>query len=270
MMLGFIGSGNMAEAIARGVVARGVVSASGIIASDVRPERLGVLRKLGAVAATSNREVAEKSETVILAVKPQNVPGVLPEIAGLIRPPKLLVSICAGVPTAAIESALGELSPVVRVMPNTPLLVGKGMSALSAGRWAGEKELERTRRIFEAVGRVLVLPESKMDAVTAVSGSGPAYFFYLAEAMIEAALAEGLSPEEAEALVRATAEGAGALLAESSEKAQELRRRVTSPGGTTEAAVKVLESAGVKEALVAAVRRAAERSRELGRRAEGR
>jgi pyrroline-5-carboxylate reductase len=263
MMLGFIGSGNMAEAIARGVLARGVVSASGIIASDVRPERLDVLRKLGARAAASNREVAERSETVILAVKPQNVPGV-------IRPPKLLVSICAGVPTAAIESALGELSPVVRVMPNTPLLVGKGMSALSAGRWAGEKELERARRIFEAVGRVVVLPESKMDAVTAVSGSGPAYFFYLAEAMIEAALAEGLSPEEAEALVRATAEGAGALLAESSEKAQELRRRVTSPGGTTEAAVKVLESAGVKEALVTAVRRAAERSRELGRRAEGR
>ena len=264
-VLGFIGAGNMAEAIFRGVVSSEVRSASSVTCYDVSEERRQVFADMGAAAAASNREVAEGSGTVVLAVKPQTVPEVLPEITGLFAPPKLLISICAGVTTASLEEALGEGAPVVRVMPNTPLLVGKGMSALAAGRWAGQKELYRATRIFESVGRAVVVDESKMDAVTAVSGSGPAYFFYLVEAMTEAGVAEGLSVDEAAKLARATAEGAGALLEASDDAAEELRRRVTSPGGTTQAALEVMDERDVRESLVAAVRRAAERSRELGR-----
>ena len=150
-------------------------------------------------------------------------------------------------------------------MPNTPLLVGKGASALAAGRWAGADELARATSMFEAVGLVVTLDESKMDAVTGVSGSGPAYFFYLVEAMTAAGIAEGLTADEASKLARATAEGVGALLASSGDTAEELRRRVSSPGGTTAAAVQVMHDNGVKETIVSAIRRAAERSRELGR-----
>jgi len=264
-LLGFVGAGNMAEAICRGAISGGVVEAGSVIACDVMPQRLLIFEALGARKTESVREVAERSETIILAVKPQNAADVLGELAGLVSPPKLLVSICAGVTTATIEAALGEGAPVVRVMPNTPLLVGKGMSALAAGRWATPGDLERAEAVFSAVGDAVVLDEADIDAVTAVSGSGPAYVFYLVEAMTEAGVAEGLDRKVAERLARRTAEGAGELLAASQEPAEELRRRVTSPGGTTQAAVELMEQDGVKESLVRAVRRAAERSRELGR-----
>jgi len=264
-LLGFIGAGNMAEAICRGAVAGGVTEAGSVIACDVMPQRTLIFEAIGARIAESNREVAERADTIVLAVKPQNTAAVLPELAGLVARPKLLVSICAGVTTDTIEAALGGEPPVVRVMPNTPLLVGKGMSVLAGGRWATPDDLERAQAIFAAVGDALVLAEIDIDAVTAVSGSGPAYFFYLVEAMTEAGVAEGLDPEVAERLARRTAEGAGALLAASNEPAEELRCRVSSPGGTTLAALEQMEQGGVKEALVKAVRRAAERSRELGR-----
>jgi len=265
--IGFIGAGNMAEAIVRGLLSADAVPAASICVSDVRKERLSAFSALGVIAFSDNKRVADEVDILVLSVKPQVMSDILAELKSSIDPQTLVISIAAGVRTSAIEAKLQSGVRVIRVMPNTPLLVGKGVSALVAGRKASGDDLELASEIFSSSGEVLLLKdESMMDAVTAVSGSGPAYVFYLAEAMLKAAKDEGLPDDIAQKLVRFTVRGAGEMLtAAGASSPSDLRRQVTSPNGTTEAAVKLMDSAAVFDTLVRAVRRAAERSRELGK-----
>lgn len=259
-----VGAGNMAEALLRGALRVELLQPWQVTAADPLPARREFFASMGAAVTADNREAVRAADVVILAVKPQQLGAVLAEI-GELAAGKLVVSIVAGAPTARIAAALGPGARVIRAMPNTPLLVGMGATGLAAGRGATAQDMTLARALFEASGVVLQMHEQELDAVTAVSGTGPAYLFYLAEAMIEAARAEGFGPEEAARLVAATLRGAGELLSRSPEPPEELRKRVTTPGGTTAAAVEVLDSAGVKARIVEAVRRAAARSRELGR-----
>ncbi len=262
--LGIVGAGNMAEAIVRGVVRAKVLKAKAILAADPSADRRRVLEGLGA-AATADNSAAAACPRVLLAVKPQVLPDVLSEIVPAVGAEATVISIAAGVTTAAIDRGLGGRGRIVRVMPNTPMLVGCGASAIAPGPRATAAELDWTQRLFGAGGMTCRVDEALMDAVTAVSGSGPAYFFYLIEAMVAAGVAEGLDEATARTLTAATCAGAGRMLSETAESPQALRVRVTSPGGTTQRAIETLDAAGVKEALVAAVHAAAARSRELAR-----
>jgi pyrroline-5-carboxylate reductase len=262
--LGLIGAGKMAEAIVRGVAAAGVLPKDRITASDPDASRRDVMASLGVRATGDNADVLEASDVVVLAVKPQVIVKVLEGLASGVTSEHLIVSIVAGIPTALIESKLPEGTRTIRVMPNTPMQVGRGTTALARGSHTTLMDMEAARTLFATTGIAIEVAEDQMDAVTAVSGSGPAYAFLLAECMMEAGEAEGLSHDLARLLTAATIEGAGAFLASSSVAAAELRKRVTSPGGTTEAAFNRLGEGGVREHLVAAVRRAAARSRELG------
>ncbi len=261
--LGVIGAGNMAEAILRGAIQAGTLTAEDVQAADPSPERRELLTLLGVTTSDDNAAPASQS-TVLLAVKPQVLPDVLGQIAPHVRDDAVVVSIAAGVSTAALDAGLGGKGHIVRVMPNTPMLVGAGMSALCAGPRATDDDLASARRLFDASGLSVLVTEAQMDAVTAVSGSGPAYFFYLVEAMVAAGQAEGLDREVALQLARQTCMGAGTLLCETGEDPAELRRRVTSPGGTTQRAIETLDAASAKDTLASAVRAAAQRSRELG------
>ncbi|HHN45991.1 MAG TPA: pyrroline-5-carboxylate reductase [Planctomycetes bacterium] len=265
--IGFVGAGNMAEAIVRGLLAAGAVQADHILVSDVRSDRLDLFAALGVPAFPENLRPASEADILVLSVKPQVMADVLRELSAHVGSDTIVVSIAAGISTGFIEARLGDGARVVRVMPNTPLLVGKGMSALVPGRHASPEDISLVSGIFASCGStVIIKDETLMDAVTAVSGSGPAYLFYLAEAMLLAAETEGLPAETSDALVRETLAGAGALLAASRGAApDELRRRVSSPGGTTEAAIKSMDEAGVSAAIMEAVRRAAARSRELAK-----
>ena len=262
--LGIIGAGTMAEAIVRGVVRAKVLKGGAILAADPSADRRGVLEGLGA-ACTAHNPDAAACPRVLLAVKPQVLPRVLTEIAPGVGADATVISIAAGITTAMIDQRLGARGRIIRVMPNTPMLVGCGASAIAAGPRATEPDLAWTERLFASGGLTCRVGEKLMDAVTAVSGSGPAYFFYLVEAMVAAGVAEGLDQDTARALAAATCTGAGRMLAETGEKPEVLRAQVTSPGGTTQRAIEMLEAAGVKDALIAAVRAAAARSRELGR-----
>lgn len=265
--LGFIGGGNMAQALLKGLLQQGIYQPEQIWVSDVLAERLGFLRRTyGVHTAADNRTAAGQADIVILAVKPQQMAAVLEEIAGSIRRGALVISIAAGVRTAKIRSFLPQ-NPVIRVMPNTPSMVSAGASALyNAG--ALPEQMQQALRIFESVGKAVVAEQEELlDAVTAVSGSGPAYFFLLMEEMLKAAAELGLDEATARTLVLQTAKGA-ALLAEEAvgrgETPDILRKKVTSPGGTTEAALKVFaeHSFGttVRQALSAAARRSKELS----------
>lgn len=264
--LGILGAGNMAEAIVRGLLSRQQMEASQIIASDLHQARRDLFQKtMGVKATADNREVAGQSANLLLSVKPQQMKALLEQVADSVGDGTLVISIAAGIPASVIEKHLGAQRPirVVRTMPNTPLLVGSGVVAIAAGKHATEADLERVKQLFAPMAAVLVLDESKMDAVTAVSGSGPAYFFFLVEQMIAAGVSLGLTQEEAHLLATWTCQGAGRMLTIGSDSPAELRRKVTSPGGTTQAAMESMASKGVPEALVDAVRRAAERSKEL-------
>ncbi|MCD6405366.1 MAG: pyrroline-5-carboxylate reductase [Planctomycetes bacterium] len=261
--IGFFGAGNMAEALARGLVSSGI-PAERLFASDLAEARRKFFTDELSIAVTNdNREVLAGCEVVIFAVKPQNMPGLLaiisPAPAG-----KLLISICAGVTTGFIEKQLSGTPHVVRAMPNMPMLVQAGVAALAKGRWATDEDLAVAKEIFQAAATVVEVDESAMDAVTAVSGSGPAYFFYLVEALAEAGVKLGLPEDAALRLASRTCLGAGRLLAESPDPPAELRRKVTSPGGTTFAAVRTMEKAALKETVIKAVEAAAARSKELG------
>lgn len=265
--LGFIGAGNMAEAIARGVLRARVFGAEQLIASDISPERRALFEEqLSIRAVEENAEAAREARTIILAVKPQQMAAALGAIAPVLRAETLVISIAAGVSTAFIEKQLGEKQAwrVIRTMPNTPMLLGEGMVAMAPGRGATAADLHAARRIFEAGATVLELPEEKMDAVTALSGSGPAYVFFLVEQMTQAGLEMGLTAEQAHTLATRTALGAAKMLCSLPDAPRELRRKVTSPGGTTQAAIETMEARGVPESIVAALHRAAQRSRELG------
>jgi pyrroline-5-carboxylate reductase len=260
----FVGGGNMGEALIAGLVRSGHWKPSHIIACDIRHDQLAKLQlRYKVQASADNRWAVREADIVLLAVKPQHMKHVLEEIGPVVRPEQLVLSIAAGIPTAFIEKFLAKGVPVVRIMPNTPALIGLGMAGMARGRYAKEAHERAARAIMETVGQALSVPERDMDAVTAVSGSGPAYVFYVAEAMKDAGVKLGLAPHVADALVRQTIQGAGTLLAQSHEEPQTLRERVTSPGGTTEAALKVMESSKVRAIFVKALKRAKERSREL-------
>ncbi len=264
--IGFIGSGNMAEALINAVTSSGLFEPRHILASDVRPERLdAVAKKYGVTTCHSNAELAGKVGILVLSVKPQDMDGALQSIKTAVRPDALLVSIAAGIRVSRITAVLGDVA-VVRVMPNTPALIGEGASALFANERAKTK-LDKVRRIFSAAGKAVVVDdEDLIDVVTAVSGSGPAYYFLLIEEMINAAVKLGLPEDVAKDLVLQTAKGAALLAVEADkngEKPAGLRRKVTSPGGTTAAALKVLADGGFGSLVAAAIERARDRSKEL-------
>jgi len=262
--LGVIGAGNMAEALLRGALGANVIDHNTVVASDPSFKRRQLFTsELGLTTVTDNA-VPAGCRRVLLAVKPQAMPEVLEGIAAAVSDEATVISIAAGIRTGFIHERLGRRGRIVRVMPNTPMLVGAGLSALSKGPGANDGDLAWAERLFAACGRTVRVAEPLIDVVTAVSGSGPAYFFYLIEAMIEAAAAEGMDRETAAELAIQTCIGAGRLLIETGEAPKILREKVTSPGGTTQAAIESLEAAGVHQALADAVRRAAERSRELG------
>ncbi|MCL2454968.1 MAG: pyrroline-5-carboxylate reductase [Micrococcales bacterium] len=254
-----------------GSVLVGAIRAAGFEPDDVvvvepHPDKARVLATtLGVSIAPDVPGAVPGAQVVLLAVKPAVVPGVLTELAGRLDPSTLVVSVAAGVPLIAYEQALPVGTPVVRVMPNTPAVVGKGAAAISAGSAATEEHLSLTERLLAATGLVVRVPEADLGAVTAISGSGPAYAFYLIDAMAEAGVLLGLTRDLAVRLAVATVEGAGALAARTQESPTALREQVSSPGGTTVAAVAELDAHGVRAGVVAAARAAHQRSVALGR-----
>ncbi len=263
--LGIIGAGNMAEAIVRGVIGAGVYLPQQVFAADPSPQRLDLFRnELGVRTSDDNSEVAERSRVLLLSVKPQQMKVALEQIRSALRSDTLLISIAAGISTSFIENVLSDRrARVIRCMPNTPMLVGAGMAALCAGAHATDDDLEQAKRIFSSAAEVITVPEVHMDAVTAVSGSGPAYIFFLVEQMIAAGVSLGLEEDQARQLACQTALGAARMLVQGSDSAAELRRKVTSPNGTTHAAITHLEAGGWPTITLEAIRAAARRSAEL-------
>lgn len=264
--IGFIGAGNMAEAIIRGLLERKVADRRQLLASDPSGNRRALLENtFGVSTTTDNRDVVDRCGLILLAVKPQVMGDILAPLRHAFRSDHLIISIAAGIPTQRIDALTGGAPAIVRVMPNTPALIGKGVTALCAGPRADARHLEVAEALFASVGSTLRVEESAMDAVTAVSGSGPAYVFYWMEAMLKAAGELGFDAATARQLVYETFSGAVALAASSSESPEVLRARVTSKGGTTEAAIGVLAQADAGGLLVKALHAAAERSRALSR-----
>lgn len=264
MKLGVIGCGKMGAALLGGVLRSGVTLPSDTVVYDKFPEAAKQLAdSTGAVLAESNAALVEASEVVLLCTKPQGFSEMLGEIGDLSD--RLLISIAAGIRLDVIESATANRHRVVRVMPNTPALVGKGASAYALGSRATEEDADTTETLLGAVGLVRRVSEADLDAVTALSGSGPAYVFLLIECLVEAAVAEGLSGETALALAAQTVSGAAELLQQSGDSPAHLRENVTSPNGTTFAALESFRADDFSGVVRRAVSAAAERSRELGR-----
>jgi pyrroline-5-carboxylate reductase len=265
--LAIIGAGVMAEAIARGIVSGKKLKPAQMIAADVSGQRRELfLSELGIAAVEKSAEAVKAARIVLLCVKPYQMQEVLGQIAGNLGSETLLISIAAGISTAFIEKALGgKPRRVVRAMPNTPMLVGAGMVAIAAGPSAKAEDLTTARGLFESSAKVIEVTEEKIDAVTAVSGSGPAYFFFLTEQMIAAGIQMGLSAEEARTLAIQTAVGAAKIMGASDDSPAEQRRLVTTPNGTTHAAITHMESQKWPEITVEALKAAQRRSRELGK-----
>jgi pyrroline-5-carboxylate reductase len=256
----------MAEALIRGLVRGGHVTADRITASAPRMERLDELRTAYGIAVSAdNRVVARGAGLVILSVKPQILDKVLREVADQLKSGTLVISIAAGVDTETIEAAVPEGVRVVRAMPNTPALVGAGATAISAGKHASDVDLATARAIFDAVGITVVLDESHLDAVTGLSGSGPAYIFLILEALADAGVKVGLSRRTAQRLAAQTVMGSAKMLLETDEHPGRLKDMVTSPGGTAIAGLHTLEEGGLRTTLINAVETATKRARELGR-----
>jgi pyrroline-5-carboxylate reductase len=255
----------MAEAILSGVLESGMAAADQVLVSEPEPQRRTHLQERLGLSCVDDNARAASQMRILLAVKPQVLPGVLEEIAESVHPDALVMTIAAGVPTARIDSLLGGRGKIIRIMPNTPMLVGAGISALASGPRTDLEDMNYALGLFGACGQTVLVDEEKMDAVTAVSGSGPAYVFYLVEAMIAAGRAEGLGPETAHQLAVETVFGSARLLQQGGEDPRQLRKRVTSPNGTTQRAIETMEALGVGQALVKAVRAAAQRSRELAK-----
>jgi pyrroline-5-carboxylate reductase len=258
-----LGAGKIGEALLAGLLAAGHAPDE-LAFTERHPERAAELTARHRVAGVDVATAAGRAEIVVVAVKPQDIAPVLDELAPALRPGTLVVSLCAGLPTSLFERALPDGTPVVRVMPNTPMLVGEAMSAISAGTHASDDQLGVVEKMLASVGRVVRVPESQQDAVTALSGSGPAYFFFLVEAMIDAGILLGLPRAVAADLIVQSAFGAARMLRESSDHPVLLREAVTSPAGTTIAAIRELERHGVRAALIDAIEAARDRSVELG------
>lgn len=263
--IGFIGAGNMAEALIKGVVKKGIIDPKNIMASDVVTQRLDYMRETyGIRAMKDNIKLVSESDMVVLAVKPGDVYHVLDEIKGHLSSKKLLISIAAGIGLTSIERRLKKGSRVIRVMPNTPALILEGASALSKGTFATDRDLEDVEALFNAVGEVAIVKEQVMDAVTGLSGSGPAYVFMIIEALSDAGVKMGLSRELAEFLTLQTIIGAAKLVKQSGEHPGRLKDRVASPAGTTIAGIHILEKERLRGILMDAVEAATKRSQELG------
>jgi pyrroline-5-carboxylate reductase len=260
----FIGAGNMAGALIRGLIGTGTVPADRIVAADPDRGRLDALgSELGVRTAEDNAQALRSADVVVLATKPQVFPSVLPALGASLRPDALVVSIAAGISTKIIEGSLPAGARVVRTMPNTPALVGVGATAIAGGKHATDADLALVETLFQSVGLCVRVPESQIDAVTGLSGSGPAYVFAMIEALRDAGVREGLSEETSLQLAAQTVLGAARLLFEQNEPPETLRERVTSPGGTTRAGLDALEASGFAEILAGAVRAATRRSNEL-------
>ncbi len=263
-VVALLGVGVMGEAVLSGLLRAGRAPES-LRATSRRPERLTELAERYGVRACDNAAAVAGADAIVLGVKPQDMTTLLAEVGPEIKPGTLVVSIAAGVPTASIEAQLAPEVPVVRAMPNTPSIVDAGVSALAPGRHCTPAHLAAAEALLRSVGDVVRVPESQLDAVTAVSGSGPAYVFYVVEAMIEAGVLLGLSREVASRLVTATLRGAGTMVAETGTHPSVLREQVTSPAGTTVSALRVLDDRSVRAAFLAAMSAARDRSVELGR-----
>ncbi|MGD9763532.1 MAG: pyrroline-5-carboxylate reductase [Candidatus Binatia bacterium] len=264
---GFIGGGNMATALIKGFVAGSVCRSDEIIASDVDADKRNALRRRLKVTATAdNGEVVRAADVIVLAVKPQIMSAVLDDLRPLVTKRKLFVSIAAGWPTARLEAGLGNAARVVRVMPNTPALLGKGMAVAVGGAHATPADMRLVLKLLRTVGKARAVDrEALLDAVTGLSGSGPAYVYLFAEAMIAGGVAVGLDPEAARELTLQTLTGAAAMLEETGETPERLRAAVTSPGGTTLAGLSELDRCGFAAAIRSCVAAAARRAEELGR-----
>jgi len=267
--VGILGAGNMGEALIRGVLKASLMRPNQIIASRRDPERLVRLHTdLRVRTTTDNAALVTASDVVLCCVKPQHALDTLKGLANVFRSDQTLISIVAGVPIDSLEAVFNENVPIVRVMPNTPSLVGEAATGYCLGRYATASHALEAAEIFSAVGIALQAEESHMNAITAVSGSGPAYIFYLLEALYEGASAVGLPRELAEALVKQTVLGAARLVSDTGRHPSELREAVTSPGGTTEAALRVLKDGGFLDLVRDAIVAARDRGVELGEQRE--
>lgn len=264
--VGFIGGGNMGDALIKGLCAAGLVPLGSIFVTDVRPDRLEQLGgQYGIQTVAHNFELVGRADVVILAVKPQVMSAVLADIGDGLTPQKLVVSIAAGVPTGRLRAGLPRGVRLVRVMPNTPALVLEGATAIARAEGLHAGDLETVQEIFGSVGKVVVLDEEMMDVVTALSGSGPAYVALVVEALADGGVNMGLDRATATTLAVQTVLGAARLLQETGLHPGQLKDMVSSPGGTTIAGIAALEEGGLRRALISAVERATQRSRELGR-----
>ncbi|MFP5245335.1 MAG: pyrroline-5-carboxylate reductase [Thermoanaerobaculia bacterium] len=262
--IGFIGAGNMAEAMIRGLLRGDDFAPGQIRASGPREERVRELREKYGIEATGDNKHPARAEIVALSVKPQILSRVLDEVADTIAQDALVISIAAGVPVSTIQARLASGTRVIRAMPNTPALVDAGATAIAGGEHAREEDLADAKRIFDAVGVTVVLEETALDAVTGLSGSGPAYVFLILEALSDAGVKVGLSRRTAQLLAAQTVLGSAKLLLETNGHPGRLKDMVTSPGGTAITGLHTLENGGVRTTLMNAVEAATRRSRELG------
>jgi len=256
------GGGVMGEALLSGLVRSGI-GPDRLVVTERRGDRAAELHERYGVTVVDNAEAAASADTLVLVVKPQDMTALLDELAPAIRPGALVVCLAAGITTAFLEERLPAGTPVVRVMPNTPALVDEGMAAISPGLHCDESHLEEAEQLLSAVGKVVRVAEKHQDAVTAISGSGPAYIFYVVEAMIEAGVLLGLPRATANDLVVQTLVGAAKMLKETGEHPTVLRENVTSPAGTTVAALRAVDDHTVRAAFLSAMEGARDRSREL-------
>ncbi|MEI6404616.1 MAG: pyrroline-5-carboxylate reductase [Actinomycetes bacterium] len=264
MTVGLIGAGVMGETLLAGLLRSGMKT-SDLLVAERRPDRAAELAEKYHVEVVDNETVAQRAQTVVLLVKPQDMEIVLSEIADSLQPGALVVSIAAGITTAFIESHLSHGTHVVRAMPNTPALVDQAMSAISPGSTCNDEHLATAQQLLQSVGKVIQLPEKYQDAVTAISGSGPAYIYYVTEAMIEAGVMLGLPRDISTEMVYQTVYGAATMLKETQMHPTVLREQVTSPGGTTVAALRVFDDFKVRAAFLSAMEAARDRSAELGK-----
>jgi pyrroline-5-carboxylate reductase len=263
--IAFLGAGNMAEALIKGLLRAGIARPDSVIATGRRTEKLEELNRTYGVRTTlDNVAAAREADVVVLSVKPQALDKVLVQVAPVIDPGKLIISVAAGVPIAAMERRLGAGARIIRTMPNTPSLVGAGACALSRGEHASDEDLAVATRIFQAVGITTVVDENLLDAVTGLSGSGPAYIFLVIEALSDAGVKVGLPRYTAQKLAAQTVLGSAQLLIETGTHPGQLKDQVTSPGGTAIAGLHTLEAGGLRTTLINAVEAATRRAKELG------
>jgi pyrroline-5-carboxylate reductase len=263
--IGFLGFGNMGQAIGDGLIDAGEITTSQLVLYDLFAEKLAPYAEQGATIALSPRDLAANSDILILATKPQYMEAALIEIKAQFSLDTVVISIAAGLSISFFEKHLGNEARIIRVMPNTPAMVSAGAAGYALNSACTETDEAIAHTVFNTIGIGLPVPESSIDAVTAISGSGPAYFFYFVECICKAGVELGLSEEQATKLAVQTLYGAGRLLVESEESAQSLREKVTSKGGTTHAALKSFRDSQLEQTVLTAMRAAADRSRELGK-----